>query len=286
MIKIEVGKMVLDKLIVVSDFYCNLDDVSNNARNQLSGDIKTTKGGNIHVGAIQNSFQKYMSHKVTGDFLSMIESHHSGCFTVDLNGVLNEYGRDADWAGVIFLGFQEASTQGSVTLDSDHGQVLLDPNMLVLFRSRWADRLPSINVAYQSGGETLDGPRPLGQKKQTTSHSSPVFQVFFYNTHNNHFLAQDHYVVLDRLRQQKIIQGLPVEKCKEYIKVAEQWAVENNDGSWTRERHQQYPTTDIPVSYLSFNDELVQRIRTQVFPVVSKQFLFSEETLGKKRLFI
>jgi hypothetical protein len=111
--------------------------------------------------------------------------------------------------------------------------------------------------------------------------------VFHFNTNNSAYLARDHYVVLDRLRQYHVVRdALSAEKCRQYIADAERWAVEKNNGSWTRERHALYPTTDIPVSFLPFNDELVAKIKTEIFPIVSAKFLFPVETLNVIDLFI
>lgn len=284
--------MVLDRVVVVDDFYCNAEDVANNAKSQLSETHMTTSGGNMNASSMQNAFQRYMSHKIT-DFIDLTDDEHkNGCFTKEFEADPDKWHK-TDWAGLIFLGFEDAvavaarSEDGprgmnsgapprvvditddlveDVVLVLEQGNIKLALNKLVLFRSRYQD-----TPKLLGGGNT----------------KKPIFQLFFYNTHNNHFFAQDHYVVLDRLRQIKTLHGvLSAEKCQEYIDIAERWATENNNGSWTRERHNQYPTTDIPVSFLSFNDELVATVKEKVFPEVSKQFLFPEESLSLYDFFI
>jgi len=261
--------MVLDRVVVVDDFYCNWEEVADNAKNQLgSAHAKTTGGGNMNVGSMQDAFQRYISHKITG-FPEFVDSHDNGCFTNELDTLLEIQSSMADWTGLIYLGHCASCAsdddQGVLLINvPNHGEIQMTPNTLVLFRSR-----------HQSAASLVEAGK------------TPIFQVFFFNTHNSHFLAPDHHVVRDRLHQHKILPGvLSLEKCHQYIQAAEKWATDENDGSWTRNRHDQYPTTDIPISMLDFNDELVATVKSRVFPAIAEHYLFPVDALSLYDFFI
>lgn len=288
--------MVLDRVIVVDDFYCNWEDVAGNAHNQLE-EVATTTGGNMNLGSIQDSFQKYMSHKIR-DFPECAELDVSdglsanGSFTREINDHPEKWTR-TDWSGFIFLGFQDAAagadTSRVVTLELEQGRITLKPNILVLMRCRF-QKTPIVHVEKQppAAQQQRRGPKTLDELNTTSSSPTMVFQMFHFNTHNTAFLARDHYVVIDRLYQHHVLdQVASPADCKRYIEAAETWATENNDGSWTRKRHDQYPTTDIPISYLTtVAPELVRLFTEKIFPVMEHHYLFPASEMSLQDLFI
>jgi hypothetical protein len=265
--------MVLDMLTVINDFYCNCEDVFANAENQLK-DKETTEGGNMNVGSMQDTFQRHMSYKIK-DFWFTVKDLNNGCFTT--GEALKTFSKRADWTGVLFLGFQKITSDNSnndnnaalpsMALHIQSGSIELVPNRLVLYRSRWTDLARLTDV-------TGSGYRPL-------------FQMFFYNTHNSKFLQFDHHIVMDRMKRYYKMEGLLTkEKCDELIATSEQWVKDNQNGQWDTKRHEYYPTTDIPVNKLPYYQELSDVVKAKIFPEISKNFMFPVSALSLQDFFI
>lgn len=268
--------MVLDMVTVINDFYCNCEDVFGNAESQLK-DKETTQGGNMNTGSMQDCIQRHLSYKIK-DFW-FVNDNQNGCFTT--GEALKNNSKKSDWTGVLFLGLQkiqEANGESSLNSNNDpekptmalhveSGSIDLIPNRLVLYRSRWTEMARLTDI-------TGSGYRPL-------------FQMFFFNTHNSKFLQFDHHVVLDRLRRYHKMDGLLTkEKCDELIAISEKWVVENQNGQWDTKRHEYYPTTDIPVNKLPYYQELVDVVKAKIFPEISKIFLFPVNALSLQDFFI
>lgn len=258
--------MVLDTIVVIDDFYCNIDGVAANAIGQLNG-ISRTAGGNMHAIGIQRSLQRHLAYKIK-DFKDCVDKHGNGCFSSTLSNLPNA----TDWIGVLLLGItgehNSNNDQIVLTIGSTGTMVDLPINRLVLFRR---DKVSFSN----KGASLLDKTR------------LPVFQLFFFNTHNSDFLQTDHDVIIKRLKTFKVIPGLlSQEKCKAYIAAAEEWAQVNNGGSWMTKRHNQYPTTDIPTKSLYFNDELTDLVKDCLFPLLEEYFLFPQDTFSLEDFFI
>ena len=79
---------------------------------------------------------------------------------------------------------------------------------------------------------------------------------------------------------------LSAAKCAEYIDIAEKWTVEKNGGSWDTKRHQNYPTTDIPIANLSFHGELSELVKTHVFTELSAHYRFQVSEMKLLDFFI
>lgn len=268
--------MVLDSVVIVRDFYYDVKVVFQNAKNQLANK-ETGEGGNmVDVGVMQDTFQNHMSFKIK-DFSKEFDGNNvNGCFTT--GEAIKSYSKQYDWTGVLFLGFTSTNPASSnnsniepqMTLYLDGVTIDLKPNMLVLFRSRWSD------LAQLSKFSST-----------TNSLFKPLFQTFFFNTYNMQFLGKDHYLMLDCLSGiYKLTSVLSEEKCKQYIDMSEKWVLENQGGNWDTKRHEFYPTTDIPVERLPYNEELREIVTRKVFPEIEKKFLFETNKLSLQDFFI
>lgn len=267
--------MVLDAVIRVNQFYCDHEDVKRVAEKKLTASgSHTTAGGNMYnVGQMQDTFQQHMSFKIK-DFSFSTLTVPNGCFTT--GQALNDHSKKVDWTGVLFLGYERLTQTESLndpptmTLSIQGASFDMDPNTLILYRSRWTD-MAKLSTFTEA----------------TSKEFRPIFQMFFFNTYNNAFLGRDHYVILDRLRSFHTVKGvLSEEKCKQLIQQSEDWVVANQNGQWDTKRHEYYPTTDIPVNKLLYYDELHQVVKDKIFPEVEKHYLFDQKCLSLQDFFI
>ena len=190
----ERGKMVLDSIIVVNDFYCNVEAVEANAINQLvalsptnSETTATTRGGNMNVASMQDSFQHHLAFKIKDFAESVGEIGGNGCFTRNFDDC-HDMSQKSNWTGALFLGFTPKVTGGqSSGANSNNERAVLKigsvndgaaatvvlplaKNRLVLWRSQ--NRLAGVSI--------IDG-----------GSNDAVFQLFFFNTHNYNYIGRD-----------------------------------------------------------------------------------------------
>ena len=237
----------------------------------------------MNAPSMQDAFQHHLAFKIK-DFADSVETNGNGCFTRHLEEN-NDKSQKCNWTGALFLGLLPTLTGPNgptPSQNSNNERVVLTiagggtegetsfplvQNRLVLWRSQGKEA--RVKIVDGNGG------------------NDPIFQLFFFNTHNYNYIGRDFYLVLDRLRSYKISRAvLTPAKCAEYIATAETWATEKNGGSWTTKRHLQYPTTDIPVSNLAFHDELVGVVKTRVFAELASHYLFPTEQMQLLDFFI
>lgn len=91
-------------------------------------------------------------------------------------------------------------------------------------------------------------------------------------------------VLKDSKNKTSIVPLLDEEECALVIFEAERYAKENG---WTRKRHENYPTTDLPVSELDRAYALVMsRVHHRIIPKIEELFEFDKERIDVHDMFL
>lgn len=91
-------------------------------------------------------------------------------------------------------------------------------------------------------------------------------------------------VLKDSKNKTSIVPLLDEEECALIIFEAERYAKENG---WTRKRHENYPTTDLPVSELHRAHALVMsRVYNRIIPIIESAFEFDKECVEVHDVFL
>lgn len=273
-------------LIIVNNIYCNYTAVSDGAKNNTH--YTETLNSNISVSNSNKSLsmldymERFLGHKIinwTGLESSDINganiriiSQNTEKEKISMDSIIdmnNKNNKKKGWCAIIVLS-QNNNIKNLIFHDNDE-IIYLNENRLIMFPTYRQCSLISIN--YQDHEIDTD----------INNEQKNYFQLFLFDYYPARELSKDYWLMADRHRKWYRKTFLEIELCDQIIKEAETWASENG---WTKQRHEQYPTTDIPLKELEIGNQIRNKIINEVFPYLAKKYFFPSSTMSLNDLFV
>ena len=250
-------------IITIDNVYSNFLEVTSGAlegTTYTSSDTNGVEYSNVNPGfELMDYFEKFLGHKILNWSGNHSSKYNGSKIKLSNDNMFTETPDSKNWVGFIVIGNNLESIDlirnGKVT-----NTLQVKSNRLIMFlddaQFKW-NFTPDSDVAY--------------------------LHMFLFDWNPGIQLANDYWMMQEWQKSWYRKRLIGNELCDTILKEATEWTKKNE---WTKQRHECFPTTDIPLANLPSHDKIVNIIKKEVFPFLEEKFRFSTKYMGINDLFI